>query len=175
VPLVLTQNEATESGHEYADRFGEAYEYPVAYRNLIRTGEPFVYYRGRKKAGGGHQPQVYLGVGVVGNIRPSPTPGRLICEVGPLGTRKAGLGSPSWRRSRRRPFPFARGRVEASRRRHARQVRRLAPVRARHVDLCCARGSKITSTGRGRPGVCPRRTAAQLSYVVRAWDRGRSR
>jgi hypothetical protein len=44
LPLVLTQNEATESGHQYADELGVAYEYPTRYRNAIRTGEPFVYY-----------------------------------------------------------------------------------------------------------------------------------
>jgi hypothetical protein len=75
VPLVLTQNESTESGHTYADELGVEYEYPTLYTNRIRTGAPFVYYRGRRKAEGGLQPQVYLGVGVVGEIRPSPRPG----------------------------------------------------------------------------------------------------
>ena len=53
MPLVLTQNELTESGHDYADRLGVEYEYPTRYRNLVRTGERFVYYRGRKRAAGG--------------------------------------------------------------------------------------------------------------------------
>ena len=43
MPLVLTQNEATESGHAYADVLGESYEYPTRYRNRIREGERFVY------------------------------------------------------------------------------------------------------------------------------------
>jgi hypothetical protein len=81
MPLVLTQNEATQSGHSYADQLGVEYEYPTMYRNLIRTGRAFVYYRGRQRAGGGRQPQVYLGVGVIGDIRPSPNSGRLICTV----------------------------------------------------------------------------------------------
>lgn len=81
MPLVFTQNEATVEGHEYADELGVAYEYPIRYRNLIRPGEPFVYYRGRRRAEGRPQPQVYLGVGVVGDVRPSSSEGRLICSV----------------------------------------------------------------------------------------------
>jgi Protein NO VEIN, C-terminal len=81
VPLVLTQNESTESGHSYADELGVEYEYPTRYRNRIRTGEPFVYYRGRRRADGTLQPQVYLGSGVVGLIRPSRVEGRLVCAI----------------------------------------------------------------------------------------------
>jgi hypothetical protein len=79
--LVLTQNESTESGHSYADELGIEYEYPTFYRRRIRTGEPLVYYRGRRRADGTLQPQVYLGAGVVGQIRPSGVEGRLICEI----------------------------------------------------------------------------------------------
>jgi len=81
MPLVLTQNESTESGHSYADELGVEYEYPTLYRRRIRTGEPFVYYRGRRRADGTLQPQVYLGAGVVGEVRPSRAEGRLICDV----------------------------------------------------------------------------------------------
>jgi hypothetical protein len=81
VPLVLTQNESTESGHSYADELGVEYEYPTRYRNRIRTGEPFTYYRGRRRADGSLQPQAYLGAGVIGEIRPSSTPRRLICAI----------------------------------------------------------------------------------------------
>jgi hypothetical protein len=81
VALVLTQNESTESGHRYADELGVEYEYPTRYRNRVRPGEPFVYYRGRRRAEGGLQPQVYLGTGVVGAIRPSETEGRLVCSI----------------------------------------------------------------------------------------------
>jgi hypothetical protein len=81
MPLVLTQNEATESGHEYADVLGIAYEYPTRYRRLIRSGERFVYYRGRRTATGFVRPQVYLGRGVIGRIRDSSTPGRLVCSI----------------------------------------------------------------------------------------------
>jgi Domain of unknown function (DUF3883) len=40
-----------------------------------------VYYRGRRRAEGGRQPQVYLGAGLVGEVRASPSEGRLICAV----------------------------------------------------------------------------------------------
>ena len=81
MPLVLTQNELTESGHSYADELGVEYEDPNLYRSLIQQGEPFVYYRGRKRADGSKQPQVYLGSGVIGKIEPSPRPGLLICDI----------------------------------------------------------------------------------------------
>jgi hypothetical protein len=81
MPLVFAQNEATESGHRYADELGVAYEYPSRYRNWIEPGVPFIYYRGRKRVGGGVQPQVYFGAGVVGAISPSREPGRFICAV----------------------------------------------------------------------------------------------
>lgn len=79
--LVLAMNEASEADITYEDLPFVSYEYPTRYRNRIREGERFVYYRGRRRAGGGRQPQVYLGTGVIGGIRPSRNPGRLICEV----------------------------------------------------------------------------------------------
>lgn len=47
-PLVLVSNRQTASGHRYADRTGVSYEFPTAYRNMIRPGSPFVYYRSRE-------------------------------------------------------------------------------------------------------------------------------
>lgn len=81
MPLVLAMNDASESGIEYADEEYVAYEYPVRYRNRIRPGVPFVYYRSRGQIGGGRQPQVYLGTGIIGGIQESATPGRLVCEI----------------------------------------------------------------------------------------------
>ncbi|WP_217913084.1 DUF3883 domain-containing protein [Miltoncostaea marina] len=82
MPLVFAMNDESESDHVYDDRFGISYEYPQSrYQRLVRSGELFVYYRGRKKKGGGRQPQVYLGAGVVGPVRPSPREGRLVCEI----------------------------------------------------------------------------------------------
>jgi hypothetical protein len=81
MPLVFAMNDSSESSIEYADIAFEAYEYPARYRKKIQPGRPFVYYRGRRRVGGGRQPQVYLGTGIVGDIRESAIPGRLICRV----------------------------------------------------------------------------------------------
>lgn len=82
MPLVLTENDATESGIVYEDRTGVSYQFPKMYRRLIVPGEPFLYYRGRRKVGGGRQPQIYFGVGVVGQVSQDPAaPERLNCFV----------------------------------------------------------------------------------------------
>jgi hypothetical protein len=57
-----------------------SYEYPTRYRNLIRAGERFVYYRGRRTSAGPNQPQAYLGVGIIGAISPAPDR-RLRCAI----------------------------------------------------------------------------------------------
>jgi hypothetical protein len=82
VPLRLTISEATLSGHNYDDVLGVRYEFPLRYRNLVREGERFVYYRGRRQLLGGVQPQAYLGTGIVGNVHASTRdPQRLVCEI----------------------------------------------------------------------------------------------
>lgn len=82
MPLVFAENEETESGITYQDRTGISYQYPKMYRRIIRPGERFVYYRGRRKRGGGRAPQVYFGVGLVGNTAQDPDhQDRLICDV----------------------------------------------------------------------------------------------
>ncbi len=82
MPVVLTQNEVTESGHDYGDVLGVSYEYPTTYAGIVRAGERFVYYRGRRRRGGGTGPQAYLGVGAIGSIRPSQSDERLlVCSV----------------------------------------------------------------------------------------------
>lgn len=55
MPLVLAENERSESGIRYADRTGVSYQFPRIYRGLLRPGERFVYYRGRGKIGGGRR------------------------------------------------------------------------------------------------------------------------
>lgn len=70
MPLVFAENEATESGITYEDRTGSSYEYPKMYRRLIRSGERFVYYKGRKKHGGGRAPQIILGRASLGALFP---------------------------------------------------------------------------------------------------------
>ena len=82
MPLVFSENEETESGITYEDRTGIAYQYPTIYRRLINPGERFVYYKGRRKRGGGRMPQVYFGAGIVGSVRPDPShSGRMVCSV----------------------------------------------------------------------------------------------
>jgi len=82
VPLVLSTNEATESGIAYADVTGVAYEYPRRYRKLVRPGERFVYYRGRRLPSGKTRPQQYFGTGVIGAIGDSPAKSdRLLCRI----------------------------------------------------------------------------------------------
>ena len=71
----------TESGHEYDDELGVRYEFPRRYLRLIQPGIRFIYYRGRRRQGGGIQPQVYLGKARVGEVRTSPRGGRFVCDV----------------------------------------------------------------------------------------------
>lgn len=81
MPLVLTQNEVTESGHDYADVLGTTYEFPSRYLGLVEEGEAFVYYRGRRKKGKGNYVPAYLGKGTIGRVQESSTPGRLTCRI----------------------------------------------------------------------------------------------
>jgi hypothetical protein len=82
MPLVLAENEATESGISYEDRTGISYQYPGRYRRTLQPGERFIYYRGRRTKDGRRMPQVYFGSGVVGaTIRDANQPNRFTCEV----------------------------------------------------------------------------------------------
>ena len=80
MPLVLTQNEETESGHSYDDVLGVRYEFPRRYERLVVPGARFVYYRGRRRLDGGIGPQLYLGHGVVGRVTDTRA-GRLKCAI----------------------------------------------------------------------------------------------
>ncbi|QSE93908.1 DUF3883 domain-containing protein [Rhodococcus pseudokoreensis] len=79
MPLVLTQNEVNLSEHEYSDTLGAVYQFPNKYKNLIRPGVPFIYYRGRRRASGATQVPVYLGSGIIGSI--SQTGDRYSCTI----------------------------------------------------------------------------------------------
>lgn len=79
MPLVFTHNEVSLSEIDYADDLGKSYEYPPRYRKLIRTGERFVYYRGRRRADGSSQTPAYIGIGTVGDI--TEVGSRLSCTV----------------------------------------------------------------------------------------------
>ncbi len=82
MPLRLTANETNLSGNNYNDVLGVRYEFPRRYRNLVRVGEPFVYYRGRRRADGGTRPHAYLGTGIIGTIRESASnPDFLVSEI----------------------------------------------------------------------------------------------
>ena len=82
MPLVFAESERTASGITYNDHTGVLYQYPKRYRRIIRAGELFVYYRGRRRRGGGQLLQIYFGAGVVGRVMVDPnTDGRLICEI----------------------------------------------------------------------------------------------
>lgn len=82
MPLVFASNEASASERHYDDRTGVSYEYPRQYQRRINEGELFVYYKGRRKAGGGFQQPVYFGAGIVGAITPAPgDAGRLRCAI----------------------------------------------------------------------------------------------
>ena len=82
MPLRLTANDRTLSGHEYDDVLGVRYEFPSRYRGIVREGERFVYYRGRRRADGTTGPQVYLGAGIVGPVRASTmNSDYLVCSI----------------------------------------------------------------------------------------------
>jgi hypothetical protein len=70
MPVVFGQNEENLNDREYADVLGEVYEFPAQYKGFVEPGEQVVYYRGRRSAGGRSKPQVYLGVGLIGDVYP---------------------------------------------------------------------------------------------------------
>lgn len=79
---MLAISDETESGHLYADRPGEDYEFPTIYRNQVRPGERFVHYVTRRLKGGRRRPQAYVGEGIVGEVETSGSdPGRLACRL----------------------------------------------------------------------------------------------
>jgi hypothetical protein len=70
MPLILTSNEVMASDdYDWEDVTGVQYHYPNGYRNLIRSGERFVYYRGVRRAGNRRGNAEYFGTGLVGDIR----------------------------------------------------------------------------------------------------------
>jgi hypothetical protein len=71
MPLVFAQNEKSAAGVVYADKLGVSYEYPARYRSLIREGERFVYYRGKRREDDSTQVPHYFGTGFIGKITQS--------------------------------------------------------------------------------------------------------
>jgi len=80
LPLVLAQNEQSAAAVTYDDRLGTSYEFPKKYQKLVRPGEPFVYYRGKRSAAGATQLPHYFGTGVIGAVTPTED-GRLRCTI----------------------------------------------------------------------------------------------
>ena len=73
MPLVLTSNDAKAGDrYQWKDVTGVQYHYPNIYRNLIKTGVPFIYYRGVRRTSGPRRPAEYFGKGVIGSIWPDP-------------------------------------------------------------------------------------------------------
>ena len=72
--LVLAENEETVSEeHDWSDVTGVRYNYPNSYVNRIKSGLPFVYYRGVRRKGGKRGQAEYFGSGVIGDIWKDPT------------------------------------------------------------------------------------------------------
>lgn len=72
--LVLVENEETEGNRydHWEDATGERYHFPNQYRNKVRPGTPFVYYRGTRRAGGARGQAEYFGWGTIGEVFPDP-------------------------------------------------------------------------------------------------------
>jgi hypothetical protein len=69
LPLVLASNDANATDrYSWKDITGVQYHYPNGYRNMIRPGERFVYYRGFRRADGARGQAEYFGRGVIGDI-----------------------------------------------------------------------------------------------------------
>jgi hypothetical protein len=81
LPLALTVNERSVADRGYEDRIGISYEYPRAYQRRVRPGDCFVYYRGGRRADSSRQMPDYLGAGIIGEVRNSRQPDRLVCET----------------------------------------------------------------------------------------------
>src|SRR5690242_15342170 len=74
VALVLVENEVTVGGAYdfWADLTGVQYHYPNQYKNRIRPGRSFVYYRGSRRPNGRRGTPEYFGSGTIGAVWPDP-------------------------------------------------------------------------------------------------------
>lgn len=87
MPLVLVHNEVVQNpAHQWDDVEGVRYHYPAKYQRLIATGEPFVYYRGTRRANGTRGAAEYVGTGRIGEVwvdpsRPSGRSRALYCSI----------------------------------------------------------------------------------------------
>lgn len=73
MPLVLTTNDfVANPDHAWNDVEGVQYHYPNGYKNKVRTGEEFVYYRGVLRKSGPRGQAEYFGRGRIGAVRIDP-------------------------------------------------------------------------------------------------------
>ena len=73
MPIVLTTNDVVlNPDHAWNDIEGVQYHYPNQYKKKVRSGEPFVYYRGVHRNSGQRGQAEYFGYGRIGEIRPDP-------------------------------------------------------------------------------------------------------
>lgn len=71
--IVLTSNEVViNPEHAWKDIEGVQYHYPNQYKNLIKSGERFIYYRGVRRKGGRRARAEYFGAGTIGEITSDP-------------------------------------------------------------------------------------------------------
>lgn len=71
--LVLAENEVNaDPQYNWLDVTGERYHFPNQYRNKIRPGTHFTYYRGGLRLSGKRKTPEYFGTGVVGDVYPDP-------------------------------------------------------------------------------------------------------
>jgi hypothetical protein len=69
MPLILTQNESNSESHfDYADVEGVQYQYPNQYRNKIKPGERFIYYRGSIDLNRKKRTPHYFGHGIIADV-----------------------------------------------------------------------------------------------------------
>ncbi len=73
--LVLVENEVTMGSeyHFWEDHTGVQYQYPNQFKNRIRSGRPFVYYRGVRRRGSRRGRAEYFGTGTIGQVWRDPT------------------------------------------------------------------------------------------------------
>jgi len=73
-PIVLVQNERTEGERFdfWDDATGERYHYPNKYKNKVRSGRRFVYYKGERRKDGTKKTPEYFGWGIIGEVNPDP-------------------------------------------------------------------------------------------------------
>jgi Domain of unknown function (DUF3883) len=69
MPLVLVSNDANVSNrYHWHDVTGVQYHYPNGYRNIIKLGSRFIYYRGMRRADGKRGTAEYFGYGIIGEV-----------------------------------------------------------------------------------------------------------